>query len=607
MTRRHIAAYMTLIGAGVCVVGLVLALGQGIRAAPGLAEDVTARGPAADECLGPRLALSQTGVFVDVHRAVGSSGEAGSGGGRAVVARGRMDPDDRLLTLDGRCAAGTARAGRPFTAELRLGSDGRMALTGTVSSGDGQASVLLVPTRADDTVDDDRLTDGELVARVFLAVAAVVVSAHVLGSACTRLRQPAVIGEIVAGVMLGPSLLGAAWPAAADFLFPAEVTGALGILAQLGLVFFMFLVGLEFDVAAVRGSGHAMVLVSHVSIAVPFALGAVLALALYPQVGTGDLTAFTLFLGTAMAITAFPVLARILTDTGLDRTRLGALAIACAAVDDVTAWCILSVVVAVARSGGAWDPLATVGLTLAFGAVMLGIVRPVLARLARRSVGKPHGPRRGGGAGSRLLAVLIVGVLLAAWATEAIGIHAIFGAFLAGVVVPRHPDLTAGITARLEDMTRVLLLPTFFAVVGLSTRIDVFGRPELWVVTAAVIAVAVAGKLGGSAVAARVTGLPWREASALGVLMNTRGLTEIVILTVGRDLGIIGPGLYTAMVLMAIVTTLAATPLVTRLVRAPAVDATAARDGAAPGEGVASRPVVTSAPPVAPVEVEAGP
>jgi K+:H+ antiporter len=566
---RHLAAYLTIIGGGLGVLALVLPLGHGLRAAPDLPEDLAVDGPAT-ACLGPRLALAQTGVFLDVH-----AGEAGGEDGprSARLARGRVDPETARVTVEGRCAARTARAGQRFTADLRVENahDDVLAGTVTIVAAAGAERVSLAPVPTGEAGDGDRLMGSELVARVFLAVAAVVIASRLLGALCTRVRQPAVIGEIVAGIALGPSLLGAAWPAATDYLFPTEVTGALNVLAQLGLVFFMFLVGLDLDLAAVRGSGHTAVTVSHVSIAVPFALGAVLALGLYPVVATGDFTGFALFLGAAMAITAFPVLARILTDTGLDRTPLGALAVTCAAVDDVTAWCALSVVVAIARPGSASDPLVTVGLTLAFGAVMLGIVRPVLARLAERPYGHGAGPGGGrpGATWARPSAVLVAGVLLAAWTTEAIGIHAIFGAFLAGVVVPRRPDLVAGITARLEDLTRLLLLPTFFAVVGLSTSFGVLDRPELWAVTALVVAVAVAGKWGGSALAGRASGLDWRHASALGALMNTRGLTEIVILTVGRDLGIIGPGLFTAMVIMALVTTLMTTPLVTRLVPVP--------------------------------------
>jgi Kef-type K+ transport system membrane component KefB len=294
-----------------------------------------------------------------------------------------------------------------------------------------------------------------------------------------------------------------------------------------------------------------------VSIAVPILMGAVLALGIFPLVGTGSFTAFALFMGAAMAITAFPVLAGILRDTRLDRTKLGTIAITCAAVDDVTAWCILPLVVASARSTGNGDTLRTLLLTVAFGAVMLGVVRPLLAALVRN----PRVPTTGPGP----MAALIGGVLLSAWATDWIGIHLIFGAFLAGVVVPRDPPLVATIVQSFEDLTRVLLLPIFFAVVGLTTSIGLLDRPILWALTGLVIVVAVASKWGGSTIAARACGLPWDEAAGLGVLMNARGLTELVILTVGRDLGIISPGVFAAMVIMAIATTLMATPLAIRL------------------------------------------
>ena len=553
MTRpgRHVAFYVTIVGLGLVALALVLHAGRDLDAAPELPSTLAVEGRAGD-CLGDRLVTAQSGVFVDLHTAPAGGEPVGADGPRTPrVGRGRVELPSNRLPVDGHCAEGTDLAGRPYTAQLTAGHD---RLAGSLTVGDGTSRPVTLSAVGDgEAAPDHGLAGSELAGRVILAVAVVVLAARLLGGLCVRLRQPPVMGEILAGILLGPSLLGLAWPRSTELLFPVEVTGALNVLAQFGLVLFMFIIGLDLDLGGSRGPGQTAVVISHVSIVVPFTLGAGAALGLFPLVATGDFAGFALFMGAAMAVTAFPVLARILTDTGLDRTRLGNLAITCAAVDDVTAWCVLSVVVALAGAGTTFGPVGTVLLTLLFGAVMFGVVRPLLARVP---VIRADG-------------LLIAGVLLSAWLTEAIGIHAIFGAFLAGVIMPRRPGLAEQLTERLDTVTRYLLLPTFFAVVGLSTRIGVLDRPELWLVLAVVIVVAVLGKWGGSSVAAAACGLSWHESSALGVLLNTRGLTEIVILTAGRDLGIVSPGLFTAMVLMALVTTFAATPLVLRLTRTP--------------------------------------
>jgi Kef-type K+ transport system membrane component KefB len=384
----------------------------------------------------------------------------------------------------------------------------------------------------------------ELSRHVLVALAVIVASAHLFGRLAARLGQPRVLGEIVAGIALGPSLLGAVWPEATAELFPAAVVGHLRPLADLGLVLFMFLVGLELDERHLRGQGHRAVVISHVSIIVPFALGAGVAVPLHDVVGKGtDLLPFCLFVGAAMAITAFPVLARILQETGLESTRLGALTLTCAAVDDVTAWCILAGVLAIARDSGGGDVAVTAGAAVGFGLAMWFVLRPLLARFADVPV-----------------AVAIGIALLAAWTTDLIGIHAIFGAFLAGVVMPRRPGDRLVLVDRLESVTTVLLLPVFFMTVGLSTRFGLVTTAHLWGIAVLVTVLAVVGKLGGAGVAARAMGERWRDALTIGVLMNTRGLTEIVILTVGLERGIIGPTLFTIMVMMALATTFMAVP-----------------------------------------------
>lgn len=388
------------------------------------------------------------------------------------------------------------------------------------------------------------MTPAEVNVRILLAMAIVIVAARAAGWLIARLGQPKVHGEILAGILLGPSLLGLIWADGLDYAFPPDVVAGLKVVAQLGLVLFMLLIGLELDLDLVRGQGRRAVVISQVSILVPVVLGATLGLWLYPRLG-GDAprTGFVLFMGAAMAITAFPVLARVLQETGLAGTRIGVLTITCAAIDDVTAWCLLAVVVAIVSSSGAGDALVILGWSVAYVAAMVWVVRPLLRRVGTVP---PWG--------------VVALALFSAWVTELIGIHAIFGAFLAGAVLPRGEG-TPGMIKALEVPTLTFLLPVFFVVVGLATRIDLLASAYLWGITALVTATAIVGKWGGAALAARAVGETWRDATTIGLLMNTRGLTELVILTVGLELGVIGPEIFTAMVIMALVTTLMATPL----------------------------------------------
>jgi Kef-type K+ transport system membrane component KefB len=389
------------------------------------------------------------------------------------------------------------------------------------------------------------LTPAEVNVRVLLAMAIVIAGSRFFGWAISKVGQPRVHGEILAGILLGPSLLGVISPDTLDYLFPNEVIGALRVLATIGLVLFMFLIGLELDLGKLRGHGHKAVVISHASIILPMGLGALLAIWLYPRLGDGvDQLGFTLFLGAAMAITAFPVLARVLQETGLYHTRIGVLTITCAAVDDVTAWCVLAGVVAIINSTGFADAIRIIALSLVFIFAMLKIVKPLLARRHTIPVW-----------------MAISFAMICAWTTEQIGIHAIFGAFMAGAAMPRKPKIQHEIHEKLQTATLTFLLPVFFMVVGLATRVDLLNSFYLFGVTLLVIAVAIAGKWGGSMVAARITGESWQDAAAIGVLMNTRGLTELVILSVGLELGVITTTLYTIMVLMALVTTLMATPM----------------------------------------------
>lgn len=391
----------------------------------------------------------------------------------------------------------------------------------------------------------------------FLQIAVIIVTARALGALFRRLHQPQVMGEMVAGILLGPSLLGWLAPELWAGLFPPASLGALGALSQTGLLLFMFLVGLELNPRLLRGLGHTALVTSHASIVAPFFLGSVLALYLYPRYSDSSVsfTEFALFMGAAMSVTAFPVLARILTERNLLRSKVGAVTIACAAVDDVTAWCILAGVVALVRAASAEGALAFtfVGSALYVG-IMLRGVRPLVGRLERYYHAR-------GRLTQDMVAIALLLVLASAWVTEWLGIHALFGAFLMGAVMPKDHGFVHELSQRLEDVTVVLLLPLFFAFTGLRTQLGLLDGAGPWLDCGLVILVAVAGKLGGSSVAARLSGLGWREAGALGVLMNTRGLMELVILSIGLDLGVISPMVFVMMVLMALVTTFMTTPL----------------------------------------------
>lgn len=397
----------------------------------------------------------------------------------------------------------------------------------------------------------------DLLLVLLLQIAVIVVTSRAVGWVFRRLQQPQVVGEMAAGIMLGPSLLGWAAPGASAFLFPPASLGYLNALSQIGLIVFMFLVGLELEPRLLRGRGHAAVVTSHASIIVPFFLGAGLALYLYPHLSDDGVrfSSFALFMGAAMSVTAFPVLARILTERDLLHTRLGAVTIACAAVDDISAWSILAVVVALVRASAAHtSPWFTLAGSAGYLAVMLLAVRPALRWLETYYQAR-------GRLTQDMLALVLLLVLGSAWTTEWLGIHALFGAFAMGAIMPKDAGFVHDLMAKLEDITVVLLLPLFFAFTGLRTSVGLVQGAQMWSFAGLVLLVACAGKFGGSAVAARATGLSWREAGALGVLMNTRGLMELVILGIGLDLGAISPAMFTIMVLMALVTTAMTTPV----------------------------------------------
>ncbi|HEX9102592.1 MAG TPA: cation:proton antiporter, partial [Polyangia bacterium] len=384
---------------------------------------------------------------------------------------------------------------------------------------------------------------------VLLALVVVIVVARGVGSLFAYFAQPPVVGEILAGILLGPSVLGRFAPMAQSFLLPKEVAPFLGVLSNVGVILYMFLVGVELDPTLLRKRGHATVAISHASIVTPFLLGALLALYVYPTLATRDVpfTVFSLFMGVSMSVTAFPVLARILTDRRMHKSRMGVIALTCAAIDDVTAWCLLAFVVSVAqaRASGAF---VTVASAVGYIALMVLVARPAMVRLSRL-----YGIK--GRLTQGVMAIVFVALLLSALATDAIGIHAVFGAFALGAVIPHDSGLARELTDRLEDLVVVLLLPAFFAFTGLRTQIGLVTTGDQWIICGLIILVASAGKFGGSFVAARLTGLGWRDSSALGVLMNTRGLMELIVLNIGLELRVLSPTLFAMLVLMAIVTT----------------------------------------------------
>jgi len=396
---------------------------------------------------------------------------------------------------------------------------------------------------------------------ILLALAVVLITARLLGHLFKRLQQPPVIGEVIAGILLGPSLLGLVAPGAYAYLLPPSISPYLGVLSQIGVILFMFLVGLELDTSRLRHGTHSTIAISHASILVPFLLGSTFALWLYPRFSTRDVpfTVFALFLGVSLSVTAFPVLARILTDRNLHKTPLGIVALTCAAVDDVTAWCLLAFVVSVAqaRVGGA---AKTVLWTLVFVIAVLVVVRPLLDKLSRHV-------DRVGHLTQTTMAVLFIALLLSALVTEGIGIHALFGAFLLGAVIPCEGRIAREVTHRLEYPVIVLLLPAFFAFTGMRTQIGLVRGAFEWLVCAVIIALACLGKFGGTYAAARLTSIPWRESAALGILMNTRGLMQLIVLNIGLDLKVLSPRLFAMLVLMAIVTTIMTTPILNLLIR----------------------------------------
>ena len=408
-----------------------------------------------------------------------------------------------------------------------------------------------------------------MLVKVLLALTIVIITARMMGMLFRRLDQPAVIGEVIGGILLGPSLFGRIAPETAAFLLPADAAPFLSIISQLGVILYMFLVGLELDLGVLRTRARATLAISTASIVAPFALGVALASSVFQAYAPASVgfIPFALFFGVSLSITAFPVLARILGDHALQRTPMGVMALTCAAINDAIAWCLLALVVGVteATTGGA---ILTIGLTAAYIGLMLTVGRRLMARAVPRLDASIT-------VGEQSLTLVLVAVLLSAVATEFIGVHAIFGAFLLGAIIPHGSAIAKHVRERIEDVVRVMLLPAFFAFTGLRTEVGLMQGLDDWLMCLLVIAVASAGKFGGATLAARFAGLDWRDSAALGILMNTRGLVELIVLNIGLDLGVLSPRLFTMLVMMAVVTTMMTSPILMSLLRKrPWVEAT---------------------------------
>lgn len=387
-------------------------------------------------------------------------------------------------------------------------------------------------------------------ALLLVQIITIVIAARIFGWIFRKIGQPTVIGEIIAGIVLGPSLFGLYFPDFKDALFPLESLGNLQVLSQVGLIFFMFVIGMELDLKVLKNKANDAVVISHASIVIPFALGIGLSYFIYHQFAPEgvEFLSFSLFMGIAMSITAFPVLARIVQERGIHKTRLGTIVITCAAADDITAWCLLAAVIAIVKAGTFVSSLYIIGLAILYVLMMLFVVKPFLKRVGdlysnSENLSKP------------VVAIFFLTLVVSSYLTEVIGIHALFGAFMTGAIMPDIPKFRNIFIEKVEDISVILLLPLFFVFTGLRTEIGLINEPYLWKVTGCIILVAVAGKFIGSALAAKFVGQNWRDSLTIGALMNTRGLMELVVLNIGYELGVLSPKVFTMMVIMALVTT----------------------------------------------------
>lgn len=383
----------------------------------------------------------------------------------------------------------------------------------------------------------------------------ILLAVKLFGWLCKLIGQAAVVGEIIAGVILGPSLLGYYFPEISAMLFPETSLGNIGLLSQIGLILFMFIIGMELDLRTIKNKAENAVVISHASIIFPFALGVILAYFIYEEFTHSHVSflSFALFMGIAMSITAFPVLARIIHEKGINKQPIGPMVITCAAIDDVTAWCLLAAVIAIVKAGSFSSSLFVIAAAITYIVIMFKVVRPVLKRIvefqqSRRDISKS------------MAALFFIILFISAYITELIGIHALFGAFLAGVMMPTNMKFRNQLIEKIEYVALIILLPLFFVYTGLRTEIGLLNTTHLWLICGLIITVAITGKFFGSALAARFVGIKWKDSLIIGALMNTRGLMELVVLNIGLDLGILSPEIFAMMVIMALTTTFMTSP-----------------------------------------------
>ncbi len=614
--RRLAIFYVALVAILAVVLLVVVAAGEDKKAQPEIAGGYDAMGASA--CLGPKFDVKQSGQFVGIKG-------AGDAGGQLRLEDGVITGDvtcrdgsegEIEVRVGDRGLDGTV-AGQPLRAELRrdppasgsavrvpgaidgeyrlsprsecLGSrieiekhggalelvgqggamgelrydDGRIAGEAACKGEGGEAEIAgeasnrsLQLTVGEERVQADKIREfGHTLAALFIAIAVVMLAARLAGAAIVKIGQPRVMGEVLAGIALGPTLLGRIAPEVQDALFPSDVIPFIGAVANLGLIFYMFLIGLEIDFSQLKGRIAQTAAISNAGVLLPMAVGLAVALPVYELVAPDtEFLAFALFMGVAMSITAFPVLARILTERRMLQKPVGAIALAAAAVDDVTAWFLIALASAVATAGSASGVIQTIALAVAFCLVMAFLARPLLGRVSQAydEAGRVPGA---------WIAAIFAGVLVSAYTTETIGIALIFGAFIMGAIMPRRAELTEDVTRRIEDFVVTLLLPLFFAYTGLRTDVGLLERPELFLLTLVLLAVAIFGKFGGAFLASRLTGLGARESAVIGSLMNTRGLTELIVLNLALEMGVISEALFAALVVMALVTTFMTGPL----------------------------------------------
>lgn len=389
-----------------------------------------------------------------------------------------------------------------------------------------------------------------------IQIITIIIFSRMFGFFATKIKQPSVIGEIIAGIVLGPSVLGFFFPNISLFLFPKASLVNLGLFSQVGLILFMFIIGMELDLHLLRNKSKEALIISHVSIIFPFFLGILLSYYIYKSFAPRGVSflAFSLFMGISMSITAFPVLARIIQERKLTKTHLGVMAVACASIDDITAWCILAIVIAIVKTGSILGALITISLAMLYIFFMIYCIKPIVEKVLSKQISSEK-------INLPVVAFVLVIVLFSSYITENIGIHALFGAFLAGTILPQNTNFKKLFTEKIEDISFVLLLPIFFVITGLRTQIGLLNEGYLWIICLLILLTAVFGKFIGASLISRLVGESWETSLSIGALMNTRGLMELIVINIGYDLGILSPKMFAIMLLMALFTTFMTGPI----------------------------------------------